>query len=260
MGTPKIALITGSTSGIGLGIAQSFAQRGYKIMLNGLDPEAAHSHLMQQLVQQGAAAVAYRQADIAVAQNCQMLVDHTEAEFGALDVIVNNAGVQHVAPIEELSEDQFTRILHINLFSHFHIYKRALPGMRKRGWGRLIGIASTHGLVASANKSAYVAAKHGVVGLVKTLALETAGSGITCNAICPGWVLTPLVRQQIELRAAAQGCSFDHAKDQLVSEKHPSRDFVTPEQVGELTAFVASDAAAQMTGSAVTMDGGWTCQ
>jgi 3-hydroxybutyrate dehydrogenase len=258
----RVALVTGSTSGIGLGIARVLAAKGHHVMLHGLESASKHADLVEEMSKlgNGALTVAYCAADISQVDACRALVDHTLQHFGALDILVNNAGVQHVAPIESFPDEQLERVMRTNLFSHFYTFQRALPHMRQQGWGRLISIASTHGLVASANKSAYVAAKHGVVGLVKAIALETAGSGITCNAVCPGWVLTPLVQQQIEARAQTLQCSVAQAKDQLVSEKHPSRDFVTPEQIGELVAFIASDAGAQMTGSAVTMDGGWTCQ
>ncbi|HMA13882.1 MAG TPA: 3-hydroxybutyrate dehydrogenase, partial [Kiloniellaceae bacterium] len=188
------------------------------------------------------------------------MVEHAGKAFGGLDILVNNAGVQHVAPVDQFPVEAWDRIIAINLSAAFHATKAALPGMRRKGWGRVVNIASAHGLTASPLKSAYVAAKHGIVGLTKVTALETAGAGITCNAICPGWVLTPLVKKQIEARAAQQGCSYDEAKLELVAEKTPSKDFSTPEQIGGLAAFLCSPAADQITGAPLSIDGGWMAQ
>lgn len=186
-------------------------------------------------------------------------MDYAEREFGGVDILINNAGIQHVAPLDQFPVEKWNAILAINLSAVFHTCRLALPGMRERNWGRIINVASVHGLVASKDKSAYVAAKHGVVGLTKTLALETARTPVTCNAICPGWVLTPLVQQQIDKRIAA-GTDPQRARDELLAEKQPSQAFVTPEQLGELALFLCSDAAAQVRGAARNMDGGWLAQ
>jgi 3-hydroxybutyrate dehydrogenase len=188
------------------------------------------------------------------------MVGATIAEFGQLDILINNAGIQYTAPIEQFPPDRWDAIIAINLSANFHTIRAALPDMRQRNWGRIINIASTHGLVASSEKSAYVAAKHGVVGLTKVVALETAPAGITCNAICPGWVLTPLVEKQINDRASREGISVDRAKAELLAEKQPSHEFATPEQIGALAVFLCSDAAAQITGATLPVDGGWTAQ
>jgi 3-hydroxybutyrate dehydrogenase len=188
------------------------------------------------------------------------LIRHTEASFGRLDILVNNAGIQHVAPIEEFPVERWDAVIAINLTSAFHTTRLALPGMRARNWGRVINIASAHGLVASANKSAYVAAKHGLVGMTKSVALETATTGITVNAICPGWVLTPLVQKQVDARAAAEGVSVEEAKKALLGEKQPSLQFTTPEQLGELAVFLCSEAASNIRGAAINVDGGWVAQ
>jgi 3-hydroxybutyrate dehydrogenase len=224
----KTALVTGSTSGIGLGIAQALAAQGANVMLNGF-------------------------GDVAMVKAC-------EEQFGALDILVNNAGIQHVAPVEEFPVDRWDAIIAINLSSTFHAIRVALPGMKARGYGRIINVASVHGLVASAQKSAYVAAKHGVIGLTKTVALETATTPVTVNAICPGWVLTPLVQKQVDDRATQGGISNDEAKRQLLAEKQPSLQFTTPEELAGLTIFLCSPAAANLRGAAINVDGGWVAQ
>jgi 3-hydroxybutyrate dehydrogenase len=188
------------------------------------------------------------------------MVASAQKAFGGVDILVNNAGIQHVAPVEQFPEDKWDAIIAINLSSAFHATKAALPGMRARKWGRIINIASAHGQVASAEKSAYVSAKHGIIGLTKTVALETAGSGITCVAICPGWVLTPLVQKQIDAKAAAGNLSAEAAKMALLGEKQPSKEFTTPEQIGQTVLFLCSPAAEQITGSAIALDGGWLAQ
>lgn len=251
----KTALVTGSTSGIGLGLASSLATAGAQVILNGFgEVEQAKTHIAGL-----GAAPGYHDADLSDPQQIADLMRYVELEFGGTDILVNNAGIQHVSPLESFPVDKWNAIIAINLSSVFHTSRLALPGMRERGWGRIINVASVHGLVASKDKAAYVAAKHGVVGLTKTIALETARSAITCNAICPGWVLTPLVQQQIDKRVAA-GVDPQQARDDLLAEKQPSQEFVTPEQLGELALFLCSDAAVQVRGAAWNMDGGWLAQ
>ncbi|CAI1001020.1 D-beta-hydroxybutyrate dehydrogenase [Serratia proteamaculans] len=251
----KTALVTGSTSGIGLGLAASLAAAGAQVILNGFgEVEQAKTHIAGL-----GAAPGYHDADLSDPQQIADLMRYVELEFGGTDILVNNAGIQHVSPLESFPVDKWNAIIAINLSSVFHTSRLALPGMRERGWGRIINVASVHGLVASKDKAAYVAAKHGVVGLTKTIALETARSAITCNAICPGWVLTPLVQQQIDKRVAA-GVDPQQARDDLLAEKQPSQEFVTPEQLGELALFLCSDAAVQVRGAAWNMDGGWLAQ
>ncbi|MFY7984414.1 MAG: 3-hydroxybutyrate dehydrogenase [Burkholderiaceae bacterium] len=255
----KVALVTGSTSGIGLGIAQSLARQGVHLMLNGFgDAEAAKAAVLA--VALSGVRVDYHGADMSRPDQIEDLIRHTEASFGRLDILVNNAGIQHVAPIEEFPVERWDAVIAINLTSAFHTTRLALPGMRARNWGRVINIASAHGLVASANKSAYVAAKHGLVGMTKSVALETATTGITVNAICPGWVLTPLVQKQVDARAAAEGVSVEEAKKALLGEKQPSLQFTTPEQLGELAVFLCSEAASNIRGAAINVDGGWVAQ
>jgi 3-hydroxybutyrate dehydrogenase len=252
----KTALVTGSTSGIGLGIAQALAQAGANIVLNGFgDIEAALATIRACGVQAW-----HHPADLSDPAQVDALCAFAAHETGGVDILVNNAGIQHVAPIESFPPDQWDKVLAINLSAVFHSTRLLLPQMRLRGWGRIINIASTHGLVASSGKSAYVAAKHGVLGLTKTVALETAHSPITCNAVCPGWVLTPLVAQQIANRAATQGISPQQAQQDLLAEKQPSGQFVTPAQLGALAVFLCSPAADEVRGAAWAMDGGWTAQ
>ena len=252
----KTALVTGSTSGIGLGIAKALAAQGANIVLNGFgDAEGPKAEIAALGVQ-----VVYHGADMSKPAEIEAMVRACEAEFGAVDILVNNAGIQHVAKIEDFPVERWDAIIAINLSSAFHSTRAALPGMRARNWGRVINIASTHGLVASAEKSAYVAAKHGIVGFTKSAALESATTGITHNAICPGWVLTPLVQKQVDARAAAAGISDDEAKRQLLAEKQPSLQFTTPEQLGDLAVFLCSPAADNVRGQAWAMDGGWTAQ
>lgn len=251
----KTALITGSTSGIGLGIAQSLAKAGARIILNGFgDVEAAKDAIDACGVRAG-----YHGADLSDAGQIEEMMRYAEREFGGVDILINNAGIQHVSPIEHFPVEKWNAILAINLSSVFHTTRLALPSMRAQNWGRIINIASVHGLVASKDKAAYVAAKHGVVGFTKTTALETAQTGITCNALCPGWVLTPLVQQQIDKRIA-EGADPSDAREALLAEKQPSRAFVTPEQLGELALFLCSQGAAQVRGAAWNMDGGWVAQ
>ncbi len=252
----KTALVTGSTSGIGLGIARAFAAQGANLMINGFGD---HEGPLAQLRRSGGKVI-YHGADMSRPAEIAEMVRSCEAEFGGVDILVNNAGIQHVAPVEDFPVERWDAIIAINLSSAFHTMRAALPGMKARGWGRIVNVASTHGLVASAQKSAYVAAKHGIVGLTKAAALENATSGVTVNAICPGWVLTPLVQKQVDARAAAAGVGDDEAKRQLLAEKQPSLQFTTPEQLAELCVFLCSDAARNVMGQSWAMDGGWTAQ
>lgn len=256
----RAAVITGSTSGIGKGIAERLAAQGVDIMLNGFGNRDEISSLEDQLKSDFGVRVAYSGADMSKPEEIRNLIRQAQDLYGGVDILVNNAGIQNVAPIDEFPEDRWDAVIAINLSSAFHSIKAALPGMKDKRWGRIINVASAHGLTASANKSAYVAAKHGVVGLTKAVALEVATQGITANAICPGWVLTDLVRSQIEARAKESGRSFEEEKRILVSEKTPTQDFSTLEQIGELAVFLCGDAASQMTGAPYSIDGGWMAQ
>lgn len=255
----KTALVTGSTSGIGLGMAKALASQGANIVLNGFGEPSAIAAIEKEIQAAGVKTL-YHGADMSKPDQIEAMVRAAESAFSRIDILVNNAGIQHVSPVESFPVERWDAIIAINLSSAFHTTRLALPRMKASGWGRIINIASVHGLVASAEKSAYVAAKHGIVGLTKVVALENARTGITCNAICPGWVLTPLVQKQIDARAAQSGQTVEQAKIALVSEKQPSQEFVTPEQLGELTVFLCSPAAAQVRGAAWAMDGGWTAQ
>ncbi|MBU3739016.1 MAG: 3-hydroxybutyrate dehydrogenase [Rhodoferax sp.] len=252
----KTALVTGSTSGIGLGIAQALAAQGANLVLNGFgDIDGARAAVAAHGVE-----VDYHGADMSRPDQIADMMAFAAGRFGRIDVLVNNAGIQHVSRIEQFPTERWDAILAINLSSAFHTTRLALPAMRAAQWGRIINIASVHGLVASAEKSAYVAAKHGLVGLTKVTALETASSGVTCNAICPGWVLTPLVQAQVDARALAQGVSPEEAKRQLLGEKEPSMQFTTPAELGALAVFFCSAAGDNVRGVAWNMDGGWTAQ
>jgi 3-hydroxybutyrate dehydrogenase len=252
----KTALVTGSTSGIGLGIAKALAKQGAHIMLNGFgDVEAAKAEVAALGVKVG-----YHGADMSKPADIEAMMAAAAAEFGRVDILVNNAGIQHVAPIEAFPTERWDAVIAINLTSAFHTTRLALPAMQAAGWGRILNVASVHGLVASAQKSAYVAAKHGIVGLTKVTALENATTGVTCNAICPGWVLTPLVQKQVDAKAQALGISNEEAKRVLLAEKEPSLQFTTPEELGELAVFLCSAAANNVRGVAWQMDGGWTAQ
>ena len=252
----KTALITGSTSGIGLGIATAFAEQGANVILNGFgDVE----HALRTVGRAGGR-VGYHAADLGRPAEIEALMDYARSEFGGVDILVNNAGVQHVAPVDDFPVERWDAILAINLTAAFHTTRLALATMRARNWGRIINIASVHGLVASIHKAAYVAAKHGLLGLTKVTALETARTGITCNALCPGWVLTPLVQRQVDERAARDGVRDDDAREALLAEKQPSGDFVTPQQLAATATFLCSDAASQVRGAAWTVDGGWIAQ
>lgn len=252
----KTALVTGSTSGIGRGIALRLAREGASIVLNGFGDAAAVEASVREL----GVRVGYHGADVSKPEEIESMMAYAEDEFGGVDVLVNNAGIQHVAAIEDFPTERWDAIISINLSSSFHTMRLAIPGMRKKNWGRVLNIASVHGLVASAHKSAYIAAKHGLVGLTKCVALETATTNVTVNAICPGWVLTPLAQKQVDARAAAQGISDDEAKKQLLSEKQPAPQFTTVEELGALAVFLCSDAAANVRGVAWQVDGGWTAQ
>ena len=256
----KVALITGSTSGIGLGIAHSLAKQGADIVLNGFGAISEIEELVDSLSMKYDVKVSYHPANMANPDEIKEMISFVETNLGGVDILVNNAGIQHLAPIDEFPTEKWDSIIAINLSSAFHTIRCALPSMKSREYGRIINIASVHGLVGSEHKSAYVAAKHGLVGLTKVVALETAKSPITCNAICPGWVLTPLVQDQIELRASNESISVETAKDQLLSEKQPSVEFVTTEQLGSLVVFFCSEAAEQVRGVAWNMDGGWVAQ
>ncbi len=256
----KTALVTGSTSGIGLGMARALAAQGANVMLNGFGEPAQIEALRQEIEKTYGIQARYHGADMSKPAEIEDLMRSTEKAFGSVDILVNNAGIQHVSLVEDFPVEKWDAVLAINLSSAFHTSRLALPGMKQRNYGRIINIASAHGLVASAQKSAYVAAKHGLVGLTKVVALETAQTGITCNAICPGWVLTPLVQKQVDARAQNEGVSGEEAKKRLLLEKQPSGEFVTPEQLAGLAVFLCSPAADQVRGVAWNMDGGWVAQ
>jgi 3-hydroxybutyrate dehydrogenase len=256
----KNSVVTGSTSGIGLGIARALAAQGANVMLNGLGDKGEIEGLRAGIEREFAVKARYFHADMTMPAEIAGLIAAAEKDLGSVDVLVNNAGIQHVAQIEDFPPEKWDAIIAINLSSSFHTIRAAVRGMKARKWGRIVNIASAHGLVASVQKVAYVAAKHGLVGLTKVVALETANDGITCNAICPGWVLTPLVQQQIEARAKAGGRSVKDEELALLSEKQPMHTFSTPQGIGALTVFLCGDAAATMTGAAYSIDGGWTAQ
>ncbi|WP_448255209.1 3-hydroxybutyrate dehydrogenase [Ottowia oryzae] len=252
----KTALVTGSTSGIGLGIAIELAKQGANILMNGFgDVDGAKAQIAAQGVK-----VEYHGADMSKPAEIEDMMKSATAAFGGVDVLVNNAGIQFVSNVEDFPTERWDAIIAINLSSAFHTTRLALPHMQQQKWGRIINIASVHGLVASAGKSAYVAAKHGLIGLTKTVALETAKTGVTCNAICPGWVLTPLVQKQIDDRAAREKISVEDATRELLQEKEPSLKFTTPEQLGGLAVFFCSHATDNVTGQSWASDGGWSAQ
>jgi 3-hydroxybutyrate dehydrogenase len=252
----KTALVTGSTSGIGLGIAKALARQGANIVMNGFgDVDGPKAELEALGVQ-----VLYHGADMSKPAEIEDMMQQAARTFGRVDVLVNNAGIQHVAPVHNFPVERWDAVIAINLTSAFHTSRLALPAMREANWGRIINVASVHGLVGSADKSAYVAAKHGIVGLTKVTALENATTGVTCNAICPGWVLTPLVQKQVDAKAAALGLSNEEATRVLLGEKEPSMQFTTPEELGELAVFFCSPAANNVRGVAWNMDGGWAAQ
>jgi 3-hydroxybutyrate dehydrogenase len=256
----KVALVTGSTSGIGLAIARAFAAEGCDIMLNGLGDPAVIARLRDEIAKQHGVRAEYHGADMTRPAEIAALVAETKAKLGAVDILVNNAGIQHVAPVDKFPPDKWDAIIAINLSSSFHTIRAALPLMKEKGWGRIINVASTHGLVASGEKTAYVAAKHGLIGLTKSVAIECADTGVTCNAICPGWVLTPLVQAQVDARARSQGIAPEQAARNLIAEKQPQLQFTRPEQIAGLAVFLASDTASNMQGAQLVSDGGWTAQ
>lgn len=255
----KTALITGSTSGIGLNIATKLAQNGVNICVNGFGSMEEINKILADIRVIGVKAEYYG-ADMSKPKEIQSMIHAITREFGSIDILVNNAGIQHVSSIEDFPDDKWDAIIAINLSSSFHTIKHSLAMMKKNNWGRIINIASAHGLVASANKSAYVAAKHGIVGLTKSIALETAEKFITCNAICPGWVKTPLVEKQINDIAAKKNISIDDATVILLSEKQPSLRFVKDSDISDLVIFLCSDAGCSITGTALPIDGGWTAR
>lgn len=256
----KNAVITGSTSGIGLGLARALAAQRCNIMLNGFGDQAAIEKNRAALEQAHNIKVGYNGADLTKPDQIGSLIDAAVKQLGGVDILVNNAGIQHTAPVDEFSTDKWDAIIAVNLSAAFHAIRLALPHMKKKGWGRIINTASVHGLVASVNKAAYVAAKHGLVGLTKVVALETATLGITCNAFCPGWTRTELIEPQLIARAKELGVDVEQAGRELLADKQPSKQFVTVEQLGQLVVFLCSDAAAQITGIAIPVDGGWTAQ
>jgi 3-hydroxybutyrate dehydrogenase len=260
MAERRTAVITGSTSGIGLGIAKGFATEGYNIVLNGLGKPDAIEATRADLDAASQGGVIFHGADMTKPEEIAAMIAAAEETFGGIDVLVNNAGVQHVAKIEEFPPEKWDQIIAINLTSAFHSIRATLPGMKARGSGRIVNIASAHGLVASPFKSAYVAAKHGIVGLTKTVALETAENGITVNAICPGYVETPLVAGQIADTAKARDMSEEDVKTEVILKAQPTKEFVTVEEIAALALFLAGDAGRSITGAALAMDGGWTAQ
>ena len=254
----KTAIVTGSTSGIGLGIAEALARAGANVVLNGFGEAMQIEKTRAELTHRTNARIVYSPADMGKPRAIEHMVRQTVDTFGGVDVMVNNAGIQHVAPIDEFPEDKWDAIVAINLSSAFHATKLVLPQMRRRRWGRVINVASAHALVASPYKAAYVAAKHGIVGLTKVTALETAEEGITCNAICPGYVYTPLVEAQIDSQAKAHGISRDQVIRDVLLAQQPNKRFATVEELGALTVFLSTEAAASITGVALPVDGGWT--
>jgi 3-hydroxybutyrate dehydrogenase len=256
----KSVVVTGSTSGIGLAVARAFAAEGASVTLNGFGDPAANEQQRRDLEEKFGVTAAYSGADVTKPVEIADMISDAEKTFGAIDVLVNNAGIQFVANVEDFPVEKWDAVIATNLSAVFHTCRCTVPGMKRRGWGRIINIASAHGLVASPGKAAYVAAKHGVVGLTKVVAIETADHGITCNAICPGWVMTPLVAQQVEKQANATGQSFEEAEQQFVAEKQPMARYTRPEDVGALAVFLAGDAAATITGASYSIDGGWTAQ
>lgn len=256
----KNALVTGSTSGIGRGMALKLAEAGANIVLNGFGAAEEIADLRRHIETTYQVGVEYHGADLSRVADIEDMMATAAAKFGRVDILINNAGIQHTAPTEAFPVDKWDAVIAINLSSAFHASRLAIPAMKAAGWGRIINTASVHGLVGSVHKVAYVAAKHGIVGMTKVVALELAGSGVTCNAIAPGWVATPLVQKQIDARAAAEGLSVDDARKKLLGEKQPSMAFAETDQLGALAVFLSSPAADQITGITLPMDGGWTAQ
>jgi 3-hydroxybutyrate dehydrogenase len=256
----KNAVVTGSTSGIGLAMAREFAANGANVVINGFGDAQAIEQERAGIEKEFGVKAVYLNADLMKGDAARQFIEDAVNALGSIDILVNNAGIQHTDTIENFPPERWDAIIALNLSAVFHGTAAALPHMQKQGWGRIINIASAHGLVASVNKSAYVAAKHGVVGLTKVTALENAGNGVTCNAICPGWVRTPLVEKQIQALAEKKGLEIEVAAKELLAEKQPSLQFVTPKQLAGAAVFIASDAAEQMTGTTLTLDGGWTAR
>lgn len=256
----KSALITGSTKGIGLAIARALARQGCNIMMNGSRDPSDIESLRSGLENEFGISAYFHRADLTRPDEIAELVEAATAILGSVDILVNNAGIQYTAPVEEFPPERWNAIIAINLSSSYYTIHHALPHMRRNGWGRIINVASVHGLVASPGKIAYVAAKHGLVGLTKVIALETAGSGITCNAMCPGWTRTELIEPQIIARAQALGVDIESGGRSILADKQPSQQFVSVEQLGQLVLFLCSSGADQITGSAIPIDGGWTAQ
>jgi 3-hydroxybutyrate dehydrogenase len=256
----KSALVTGSTSGIGLAVAEALAARKANLVLNGFGDAQQIEGLRARLAREHGVRVVYSAADMASPAEIRTMVEDAERTNGAVDILVNNAGIQHVAPVDEFPPEKWDAILAVNLSSAFHTIRCALPGMKQRGWGRIVNIASAHGLVASPFKSAYIAAKHGLVGLTKTVALETVRQGITCNAICPGYVLTPLVEKQIDDQARVHAIPRQEVIERVILERQPSKQFVKVQEVAQLALFLCGDGAASITGAAISIDGGWVAQ
>ena len=254
----KVAIVTGSTSGIGLGVARALAGEGASVLLNGFGDAAEIEALRLDIAARHGVATGYSAADMTDPSQIAGMVETARITLGGVDILVNNAGIQHTASIEDFPAERWDAVIAINLSAAFHAMQSAIPLMKAAGWGRIINIASAHGLVASANKAAYVAAKHGIVGLTKVAGIELANAKITCNAICPGWVLTPLVQKQIDARAERDGRSVDEVSRDLLAEKQPMLDFSTPEQIGAMTVYLCSEAAKTITGTTMSIDGGWT--
>ena len=256
----KSTVVTGSTSGIGLAVATALAEAGANVLLNGFGDKNEIEAIRSGLASKHGVRVSYSGADMSKPADIAGMIEQSMRELGGIDVLVNNAGIQHTAPVHKFPIDAWDKIIAINLSAAFHAIRIALEPMLAKNWGRIVNIASTHGLVASVDKAAYVAAKHGIVGLTKVVALETAKTGVTCNAICPGWVLTPLVQKQIDDLARREKIDGAAARAKLLGEKQPSLEFVAPEQIGQTTVFLCSDAASQIRGIALPVDGGWTAQ
>jgi len=254
------ALVTGSTSGIGWGVAEALAADGCDVILNGFADADLIARLTERLEQNYGVRVQHVAADVSNREACHGLVAQSMLELGTIDILVNNAGIQHVAPVEAFPPDRWEAIISTNLSSAFYLTAAVLPEMRRKGWGRIINISSVHGLVGSKFKSAYVAAKHGLVGLTKVVALETAGSGVTCNAICPGWVLTSIVEAQVEKLMKEENLERRQSEQKLLNEKQPSGEFATPQQIGGLVCFLCSESATNITGASLPVDGAWTAQ
>lgn len=256
----KTALITGSTSGIGLGIARALAEQGCNVVVNGRKQTEKTDALCREIEMLGSGQVLFQPADLSNIDEIETMIANIKQQLGPVDILVNNAGMQHVSPIEDFTPERWDMVIALNLSAAFHTMRLVLPDMKKNDWGRIINVSSVHGQVASINKSAYVASKHGLIGLTKVCALENAENGITANTLCPGWVRTPLVENQIAMRAEKSGLSIEEEASELLSEKQPSKTFTTPEDLGATAVYLCSDAAAQMTGSTLTLDGGWTAQ